>query len=129
VNKNPPGWRPVESPDGKYLYLSGKGTDNSNEGLWRTPVAGGESRQVLDSLVDGYAYNVANNGIYFIPRPDTIKGYSIRFLELATGKIKTLVELGKQPCADLSVSPDRRWALYQQTDQSGSDLMLVENFR
>jgi len=26
-------------------------------------------------------------------------------------------------------SPDRRWMLYTQVDQEGSDLMLVENFR
>jgi len=28
-----------------------------------------------------------------------------------------------------SVSPDRRCILYTQTDQNGSDIMLMENFR
>ena len=28
----------------------------------------------------------------------------------------------------LSVSPDQRFIMYGQTDQSGSDLMLIENF-
>jgi hypothetical protein len=29
----------------------------------------------------------------------------------------------------LAVSPDGQWVLYPQIDQSGSDIMLVENFR
>jgi hypothetical protein len=29
----------------------------------------------------------------------------------------------------LSVSPDGRWLIYSQLDQSGSDIMLMENFR
>jgi hypothetical protein len=29
----------------------------------------------------------------------------------------------------LAVSPDGRWILYDQLDQSGSDIMLVENFQ
>jgi len=67
--------------------------------------------------------------IYFIPRSDPANDYSIRFYELATGKISTVAELRKQYILGFSVSADRRWALYTQIDQAGSDLMLVENFR
>jgi hypothetical protein len=129
VKSNPPGEEPIESPDGKFIYLTGKGTGASNFGLWGVPFEEGEPKQVLDSLAFHIAYAVANDGIYFIPRPDPVRGYAIRFLELATGRIKTIAELGKQFSWGLTVSPDRRWALYTQPDQAGSDLMLVENFR
>ncbi len=100
-----------------------------NRSLWTAPVEGGESRQVLESLAGDHAYEVTDDGIYFIPGSDPTRGYSLRFLELATGKIRTIAELGKLTCANLAISPDRRWALYTQADQSGSDLVLVENFR
>jgi hypothetical protein len=32
------------------------------------------------------------------------------------------------PTSGLAVSPDGRWLLYTQVDQSGSDIMPVENF-
>jgi Tol biopolymer transport system component len=131
LNSNPPGWCPIESPDGKSIYfIDARDTDAYNSRLWRIPVEGGESKQVLDSPFNsGGNYAIKDDGIYFISRPDPARGYSIRFLELATGKMKTIAELGKQLCQELAVSPDRRWALYTQTEQSGSDLMLVENFR
>ena len=124
-----PAYAPVESPDGRFIYVTGTGTDASNSGLWRITAKGEEPKQVLDSIVGYNAYALEDRGIYFIPRPDPTKCYSIRFYELATGKIRTVAELGKQPCWGLTVSQDRRWALYTQQDQAGSDLMLVENFR
>ena len=128
VISNSPGFAPVESPDGKFIYLTGSGTDASNNGLWRVPVEGGEPKQILDSIIWFQGYELVDDGIYFIPRPDPSIGYSIRFLELATGKMKTIAELGKRFGNELCISPDRRWALYTPSDQA-SDLMLVENFR
>ncbi len=124
VNRNAPGYAPVESADGRFIFVTAP-----NLGLWRFPVEGGESRQVLESLAWSDSYEVTDDGIYFIPGSDPTKGYSLRFLELATGKIKPTAELGKMACKDLAISADRRWALYTQADLSGSDLMLVENFR
>ena len=130
VNVSPPGWGPIESEDGKSIYfIDARGTTEADFGIWRGPLEGGESRQILDSFVVYGGYAITDDGIYFIARPDPAKGYSIRFLELATGRINTIAELGRQPCGNLAISPDRRWALYYQQDQAGSDLMLVENFR
>jgi hypothetical protein len=124
------GWDPTESDDGRFIYFIDKGSDPYNLGLWRTPIEGGDSKQLLNSINGwGPAYEIEGYGIYFIPTPDPAKGYSIRFFESTTEKIRTIAELGKQPCGNLSVSPDRRWILYTQQDQRGSDLMLVENFR
>ena len=72
---------------------------------------------------------VVAEGIYFISKPDA-KGVSyIRFKDLATGSIRTIAPIKGKPSWGLTVSPDRRTFLYAQSDESGSDLMLVENFR
>ncbi len=69
-------------------------------------------------------------GLFLAPRPDPTGGYSIQFLDMATGHVRKVVELGKQlSIGHLSVSPDRHWALYEQDEQRISELMLVENFR
>jgi dipeptidyl aminopeptidase/acylaminoacyl peptidase len=125
VAKNRPGWAPVESPDRKFIYVTGNGTD-----LWRFPVEGGQPKQVLHSINDFRSYAVVDDGIYFIPRPDPTEGCSIQFLEMATGRVRKVAELGKQRVVfNLAVSPDRHWALYTQQEQGISELMLVENFR
>ena len=129
VDSNTPDWFAFESSDG-VLMIGPRGTDVSGFGEWRVPVAGVGPKQLLDSPVSWRVnYAVEDDGIYFISGPDPVRGYSIRFLELSTERIRTVAEPGKQLCGGLTVSPNRRWALYGQADQLGSDLMLVENFR
>lgn len=123
VRSNAPGFAPVESADGGSFFVTGAGSDVC---LWRVPVEGGAPTQVLASIVH---YDAKEDGIYFIRTPDPATSYILRFLDFATGRTKTVAELGTQPCGTFSISPDRRWALYSQVNQSGSDLMLVENFR
>jgi serine/threonine protein kinase/Tol biopolymer transport system component len=126
VNGNLSGWDPTESVDGRFIYFFINGP---NPSLWRATAKGEEPRKVLESLSSSIQCAFEDDGIYFLPGPGLDNSYAICFYELATGKIKTVAVLGKQPCMMLTVSPDRRWALYTQQDQSGSDLMLVENFR
>jgi len=126
------GWVPIESPDGKFIYfITDKDTANGYS-LRRVPTQGGEAQQVLmlhGSIVDLAGYAVVGKGVYFIARRDPKSGYSIQFLNTTTGKIQRIASLERPPGAGLTVSPDRRWILYAQLDQAGSDLMLVENFR
>jgi len=113
-----------ESPDGKFVYyIKGDFTG----GLWKMPVSGGEESLVLPSVV-WRDFFLANDGIYFIPGPGADGKSSIQFLNIATGKVKTVAPVSL-PFEGLSVSPDGRFLLFSQADEVGSDLMLVENFR
>jgi hypothetical protein len=83
---------------------------------------------VLES-VNGNAFGVVKEGIYFIPKQDAAGSDSIQFFNFATKRISPISTIESAMFANLSASPDGRWILYSQTDQLGSDLMLVENFR
>jgi hypothetical protein len=52
-----------------------------------------------------------------------------QFMSFATGKVKTVAPMSGPTAEGLSVSPDGRSLLFSQLDETGSDLMLVENFR
>jgi hypothetical protein len=65
-------------------------------------------------------------GIYFISWKDGTP--SIRFLRFDTNTISTVGRFDKGLGIGLTVSPDGKWILYTQVEQSGSELMLVENF-
>ena len=120
-----------ESTDGKFVYYTKDHQFRSS--LWKVPVGGGEETQVLES-VRAPNFSVTPQGIYFIRPPDTDepgRSFLIRFFDFATGRATTIHSLppGVRASFGLTVSPDGRFILYTQVDQSQSDLMLVENFR
>jgi hypothetical protein len=92
-------------------------------------VDGGEELRVLDSF-KSEAGVVVNDGIYFI-NPGAKDGAAVEFFDFATRKERRLAGLGKVSITGFSIaaSPDRRQILYTQNDQTGADIMLVENFR
>jgi Tol biopolymer transport system component len=114
------GYCPFESQDGKTIY-HGK-SHSFSAPLWKVPSAGGEESQVLDS-VNSAAYAATRSGIYFV------SNRHLYYFNFSSGTSKPILTLEKGPSAGVSVSPDEHWLLYSQFDQSGSDLMLVENFR
>jgi Tol biopolymer transport system component len=124
------GFAAFESPDGKFIYY-GKG--RALPGIWRVAVEGGEETQVLDQPKAGYwgYWALVDDGIYFVnvavkSRP------TIEFFSFATGRVSRIAAMEKEAarfCAGFAISPDGRWLLYAQVDLSGSDIMLVENFR
>jgi Tol biopolymer transport system component len=116
-----------ESSDGKYVYYCKQDTP----GIWMVPAEGGEET-LLTNLIDTAAWNwtVVDQGIYFVSF-DAKLGSAIEFFSLATRKVTRIDRVEKfiPFWSGLSVSPNRKWALYSQIEQGGTDLMLVENFR
>ncbi len=118
---------PQESPDGKFVYYSDGWP--SPLSVWRIPVGGGVENKVLDSVNPSTLWTVTPGGIYHFGVADD-RGYSeLRLYEFATGKVRKLFTIEHRLEYGLSISPDGRTILYAQVDESGSDLMLVENFR
>jgi Tol biopolymer transport system component/DNA-binding winged helix-turn-helix (wHTH) protein len=122
------GFAAFESPDGKYLYYAKLDV----AGLWRIPLEGGHESLVLDQLKPrewGY-WAVADDGIYFI-NSESKPHATIEFFAFATSRLTSIATIEKEPinwASNLAVSPDGRWILYTQVDQSDSDIMLMENF-
>jgi hypothetical protein len=112
-----------ESSDGKSLYYTknqGPRTD-----IWRMPLAGGEETKAIES-VSWSSFDASDEGIYFSATGSMM---SLRFLRFSTGRIEPVVTLQKPPAMGVSLSPDKRTVLIAVHEQSGADLMLVENFR
>jgi Tol biopolymer transport system component/DNA-binding winged helix-turn-helix (wHTH) protein len=116
-----------ESVDGKFIYYL---KDRGVPGIWRVPTEGGEEVLVLTHHKAGLsrAWVIVEKGIYFATAEDPAKPL-IEFYSFATRKVTQVAALPKPFSYSLSISPDGRWLLYTQVDQSGSDIMLMENFR
>jgi Tol biopolymer transport system component len=124
------GFECSESPDGRSLYYTkGRGPD----GIWQVPVEGGEEVPAPELRKAAYwrYWSVQREGICFLSQ-EAPAAPVIKFFNFATRQVTQVFVPDKPPLADppgLSLSPDRKWILYVQADQSINDLMLVENFR
>ena len=124
------GFEGFESPDGTYFYYA-KGRDAP--GIWRIPVKGGVETPVVDHHGAGFwrSWAVTEEGIYFVTAEMPARPI-IEFFSFAAGDVRQVAILERPVQSRVwgfSVSPDRRWILYTQIDQSSSDIMLMENFR
>jgi Tol biopolymer transport system component/DNA-binding winged helix-turn-helix (wHTH) protein len=135
------GFVALESPNGKFLYYSKdfpRGYGSRTAGLWRMPVEGGEEAPVIKTLevgLGGY-WDIIDKGIYFVEtgsdKVASAPPMVLKFFSFATGGVKEIAPLEKRLMygnQGLSASPDGRWVLYQDWWFSGSDIILVENFR
>jgi eukaryotic-like serine/threonine-protein kinase len=118
---------PQESPDGKFLYYM-KGWPDAVS-VWRASVDGNQEVKVLDSVHSEGQWAVAKEGIYFFRPPDKMGHSDICFYEFASGQIRKVLTIQRAVSTHIAVSPDGRTVLYPQSDESGSVLMLVDNFR
>src|SRR5262245_33591072 len=118
------GRMPFESPDGKTLYFTRLSRE---KGVWKVPVQGGEASQVTGPVNDIFSYVGAAEGIFYSAPPDSRRQGLIQFLSFSTGRSRTVVVTDRPIAEGLSLSPDKRFLVFAQSNQVGSDLMLIEN--
>ena len=118
---------PAESPDGKavfYHLLQDPGE------IWSIPVQGGQAVKVTGPTQRfPVGFTVTSKGIYYGAPPHAGQQRFIRFFNFSTGQNSPIAVAHRPFHSGMSVSPDSRHILFDQYDESGSDLMLVENFR
>lgn len=123
------GYEAFESVEGQYLYYTkGRGL----AGIWRRPTTGGQEEFVTDHHQAGLwrYWRVNEQGIYFATA--SAAGSRLEFYNFATKQISEVTRLergAERYVPGLAVSPDGRSLLYCRMDHSGSDVMMVENFR
>jgi hypothetical protein len=122
-----------ESPDRRFLYYSKillQPPEAPAVSLWRMPLGGGEEMLIARALANYSTFAVAKLGVYFLGADTTgsralnfkFAGHDAPTTSRAIAQIDRRVELG------FAVSPDERWILYSQQDQTSSDLMMLEDF-
>ena len=118
---------PQETPDGEFLfYMKGWPAAVS---VWKAKVDGSQEAKVIGSSDSGGEWAVGRDGIYFFRSPDEMGNREMCFYEFATGLTKKIATTQRPLWSRIEVSPDGRTILYPQSDEFGSVLMLVENFR
>ena len=116
-----------ESTDGKFVYWAKLGVT----GIWRVPVEGGEETQVLDVSTEALDAGGPGNLLLRPEKSQLACSQVLQFRCRQDDASQAVLKRHKSRrlSTALSVSPDGRWILYTQLDQSGSNLMLVENYR
>lgn len=90
-------------------------------------MSGGNETRILEA-VKARSFAVVKDGIYFFA-PAPSNGTVLQFYNFSTSRTATLGSIGKPVFLYMDISPDHRYLLYSQRDQTVQDLMLVENFR
>ncbi len=131
------GYYPNESPDGKWLYFSDRHLDST---IFRMPGSRSAGSALDRQSVLGRPYRVQQEGwavtageITFIDRPAQDRSAAIRVYNLATEKVRSILELPEVflDRADIrvSVSADGKSILYARLDRSGSNVIIAEKAR
>jgi Tol biopolymer transport system component len=92
-------------------------------------VDGSQENKVLDSVHSEGQWALVKEGVYFFRTPDKGGHSDLCFYEFATGQTRKILTIQRPVENHIAVSPDGRTILYPQSDESGSVLMLVENFQ
>ena len=118
---------PAESPDGTAVFYHALRDPGE---IWRIPVEGGQASKIAGPTQRfPVGFTVTPEGVYYGAPPHDGDRRFIRFVSFSTGKNIPVAIAARPFHSGMSVSPDSRYILFDQYDESGSDLMLVQNFQ
>jgi serine/threonine protein kinase len=125
VTKNQ-GESAFESSDGKWVYYSRFWP--GDKGICRIPVGGGEEQKIIDKAVYLDSWVLKENGIYYFIETPT--KYDLFFYEFKSGTTKKISDFNKNTTsAYFDISQNEDWMLFSQSEETESNIMLVENFK
>ena len=115
----------ILSRDGKTLYyLNGF---EGQDGIFAMPLSGGEGKLLIADPIVRESYDVVADGIYYIT-PRDANWCDIRFYNFAKRGSRVVAKIERPVAFGLSVTPDRKTFIFSRP-VTGSDLMMIENFR
>jgi Tol biopolymer transport system component/DNA-binding winged helix-turn-helix (wHTH) protein len=119
------GFFAAESADGKTLFYT---KVRFHGPLFARPLSGGSERKILDYVGVCQDFVAFQDGIYYCGQ---LKDGQIPLLfhEFSTGVRRSITSIEPVVTNGLSVSPDRKSILISRSASTGSDLMIIENFR
>jgi Tol biopolymer transport system component len=117
---------PRASEDGRFLYYL-KGAAPRGQ-LWRIDLNSGAESFVLDDNVGNFNWVLWRDTVIYT-KVAAGRATAVQ-RDLATGRTREVASLGQTGMpTGVSVSPDGRWILYAQSEQTGSDLFVVDRLR
>jgi len=126
------GYFAYESPDGQTLYYSRLGKPGI-QGVWRkslngAPSADDEGTMVLPLVYAATAtWVLSGNEIFYETLLSDVRPSAIWAFDLTTGQKRIIHAASDKPFArGLSVSPDRRFVYFVQTDRSESNVIVAD---
>ena len=121
------GFAAAESLDGKWLYFVMR--DSAPPTLVRKPLSNSGPQELVTPLINARAFELAEDGLYFIPPPGRGEPAVVQFLG-NDGRRTEVARLPKPATFGLSVFPrtraPERIVLYTQKDRVESDLFVAE---
>ena len=116
-----------ESTDGRYLYVATLPRDGRCT-LWRMSPAGGEDTQILESVWP-FGWDLTKSGIYYEDMPGSDGLRAIYFYSFATGRNTQILDTRLRGGQGLTISPDGKTLLHDESTEIAADTMVLENFR
>jgi len=119
------GFAAIPSPDDIYLYYM---ADRVGVSALRRLNLTTKDETAIASGVLKRGFFPANDGVYYVAG-GPFASQSLNFFHAGSQSSEILLKLEKPVAEGIALSPDGRELFYSQIDYSGSDLMLVKNFR